>query len=193
MRDTTRLHSILVLWVCLAVALLGPCAIGLLTAPAYRHAAPLVPWLAVGYLFLGFYYIPMSGLSLGLGRTRLVWVFGLGAAILNLALVRLCVPRFGLVSAAIASAIGYFALFVSIFAYATFSRAPVAYHWPRLVAASCAAVLVASAGLIFTGYASIGDAAARTGLTVAGILLIGLAGGLRPHDLSTRIRGRRRA
>ena len=191
MRDTTRLHSILVLWVCLAVALLGPCAVGLLAAPAYRHAAPLVPWLALGYLFLGFYYIPMSGLSLGLGRTRFVWVFGVGAAVLNLALVRLCVPRFGLVSAAIASAVGYFALFASIFAYATISRAPVDYHWPRLTAAIGVAVIVVTAGLTFTGYTSGGDAAARIGLTITGVVLIGLAGGLRPGDLPARLRRRR--
>jgi O-antigen/teichoic acid export membrane protein len=185
-RRTVSLHSIFVLWVCLAVVLLAPCAIGLLTAPAFRDAAPLVPWLAVGYLFLGLYYVPMSGLSLGAGKTRLVWVFSVGAAIINLALVRLLVPHYGLVSAAIASAVGYLALLVSVFAYSTVSRAPVEYDWRRLASAAGSAVAVSVAALMTTNYTTIGGAAARVGWTIIGVLLIGMTGGLRPGRSSAR-------
>jgi O-antigen/teichoic acid export membrane protein len=188
---TVSLHSIFVLWVGLAVVLLGPCAIGLATAPAFRHAAPLVPWLALGYVFLGLYYVPMSGLSLGAGRTRLVWVFSVGAAIINLALVRLCVPRYGLVSAAVASAVGYLALLVSVFAYATFARAPVEYDWRRLIAAVGSAVAVSIAALTTTDYTTIGGAAARVGWTIIGVLLVGIAGGLHPGKWRARVAHRR--
>ena len=191
-RETTNLHSILVLWVCIAVALLGPCAIGLITTRAFRPAAPLVPWLALGYLFLGLYYVPMNGLSLGLGRTRLVWVFSVGAAIINLTLVRLCVPQYGLVSAAIASAIGYLALLASVFAYATYSRAPLKYHWWRLTATIGAAIGVSIAGLMTTGYTTIEDAIARISWTIIGIVLVGIVGGLRPGNWPVRAAARRR-
>jgi O-antigen/teichoic acid export membrane protein len=190
-RRTVSLHSIFVLWVCLAVVLLGPCAIGLAMAPSFSHAAPLVPWLALGYLFLGLYYVPMSGLSLGAGRTRLVWVFSVGAAIVNLTLVRLCVPRYGLVSAAIASAVGYLALLVSVFAYATFVRAPVEYDWRRLMAAFGTAIAVSVAALMTTDHTTLAGAAARAGWTVIGVLLIGITGGLRPGKWHARIAPRR--
>jgi O-antigen/teichoic acid export membrane protein len=185
-RRTVSLHSMFVLWVCLAVALLGPCVIGLATAPTFAHAAPLVPWLALGYLFLGLYYVPMSGLSLGAGRTRLVWVFSVGAAIVNLALVRLCVPRYGLISAAIASAVGYLALLLSIFAYATFVRAPLEYDWRRLAAAVTSAIAVCGAALTTTDYTTTSGAAARLGWTIIGVLLVGITGGLRPGKWPAR-------
>jgi O-antigen/teichoic acid export membrane protein len=191
-QETTSLHSMLVLWVCIAVALLGPCAIGLITTPAFRPAAPLVPWLALGYLFLGLYYIPMSGLSLGLGKTRLVWIFSVGAAIINLTLVRVLVPHYGLVSAAIASAIGYLALLVSVFAYATYSRAPLEYQWWRQTVAIGAAIIVSIAALMTTGYTTIEDAVVRIGWTIVGVLLVGIAGGLRPSSWSARAIRRRR-
>jgi O-antigen/teichoic acid export membrane protein len=191
-RRTVSLHAIFVLWVCVAVVLLGPCAIGLIVAPAFRHAAPLVPWLAVGYLFLGLYYVPMSGLSLGAGKTRLVWVFSVGAAIINLVLVRLCVPRYGLVSAAIASAVGYLALLVSVFAYAEFSHAPVQYDWRRLTAAGGSALAVSVAALTTTNYTTIGGATARVGWTITGMFLIAITGGLRPSGWRVRATARPR-
>jgi O-antigen/teichoic acid export membrane protein len=191
-RRTVSLHCMFVLWVSLAVALLGPCVIGLATASTFERAAPLVPWLALGYLFLGLYYVPMSGLSLGAGRTRLVWVFSVGAAIVNLALVRLCVPRYGLVSAAIASAVGYLVLLVSVFAYATFVHAPVEYDWRRLAAAVTSAVAIGAAALATTDYRTISGGAARVGWTIIGVLLIGIAGGLRPGRWPARGAPRRR-
>jgi O-antigen/teichoic acid export membrane protein len=191
--ETTTLHSILVFWVSLVVALLGPCAIGLLTAPAFRSAGPLVPWLALGYLFLGLYYIPMSGLSLGLGNTRLIWVFGVAAAAINLGLVLFLVPSYGLTGAAIASAVGYLALLLSMFGYAMFRKAPLAYRWRRLVATAGTTAIVSAVALITTSDTNATDLVARAAWCAVGIVAIGLAGGLRPRALLVLVPLRRDA
>jgi O-antigen/teichoic acid export membrane protein len=140
------LQAALVTTICTAAALIAPPVIGFVAPPTYSGAGPLVAWIVLGYGFLGLYYIPMNGVSLGAGRTKLVWVATALSAVTNIALLVALVPGGGLRAAAIASAVGYAVLLVTIFIYSNVPGNPVRYRWRTLltifVGAACFFVLV---------------------------------------------------
>jgi O-antigen/teichoic acid export membrane protein len=113
-------------------AMLGPPMVEILTAPDYHSAAPLVPWIVLGYGFLGIYFVPMNGATLGAGRRNFAWVASASSAATNIALLLLFVPRYGVYAAAVASAIGYFVLLVLMVVWAHARHNPVRYDWMRI-------------------------------------------------------------
>jgi O-antigen/teichoic acid export membrane protein len=116
----------------LAGATLGASAVLILTPPDYHSAAPLVPWIVLGYGFLGIYFVPMNGATLGAGRRNFAWVASASSAATNIALLLFFVPRDGIYAAAVASAIGYFVLLVLMAAWAHARHNPVRYDWIRI-------------------------------------------------------------
>jgi O-antigen/teichoic acid export membrane protein len=107
-------HVHLTGWLGLAAILLAPPVIVALFPAAYAGAAPLVPWIAVGYVLFGLYVVPMDSLSLMVGRTRWLWIPTLVAATLNVALNLVLVPRFGAYAAAVSTAASYGALLAGV-------------------------------------------------------------------------------
>ncbi len=136
---------------CLAVALLAPCLVGFAAPSAYAGAAPLIPWLALGYAFLGLYYIPMNGRSLGMGHTRFVWVATALAAGTNVGLIFVLVPAYGIEAAAIASAIGYLVLLLAVGWHSRSPLNPVRYEWRLLLRASAVVSAVYIGATLTTG------------------------------------------
>ena len=131
--------------IALAGALIGPVLVEGLTPADYHGASDLVPWLMLGYGFLGLYFIPMNGATLAVGRTSYAWVATAVSAALNIGLLYLLVPDHGVQAAAVASAAGYLALLVLIAAWAHAGPNPVRYDWRRIVPA------IAAAGLAYAG------------------------------------------
>ena len=119
----------------------------ILTAPDYHDAAPLVPWLALGYGLLGVYFVPMNGATLGAGRSVFAWVATALSAATNIALLFLLVPRFGLEGAAVCSVLGYLTLSCSSSVWAHRKPNPVTYDWRRI------GLAVTAAGLAYVGAA----------------------------------------
>jgi len=130
--NMVRLHLTIVVGLTLAGAMFGRSLVEILTAPGYHGAAPLVPWLVLGYGFLGAYFVPMNGATLGAGRSTFAWVATALSAAANIALLLLLVPRYGLYSAAVASAAGYLVLLVLIATWAHARPNPVRYDWLRI-------------------------------------------------------------
>ena len=122
-----------VLAICLAGALLGGPVLVIMAAPAYRAAAPLVVWIVLGYGFMGLYFVPMNGITLGAGRNAMVWVVSVLGAASNVVLLIVFVPSGGLTAAAIASAAAYAVLFAGISIYARHPDNPVSYRWSQLL------------------------------------------------------------
>jgi O-antigen/teichoic acid export membrane protein len=110
---------------CLACALVLPPLVTVIAPASYTGAATLIPWLVLGYAFVAAYFLPMNGLSLVLGKTTFVWVSTAFAAALNITLILVFTPHYGLKAAAIASAVGYFALLVGTTLYARWHKSPV--------------------------------------------------------------------
>lgn len=132
LRAVITAQSFLVLVVGVTTALLGPPTVGIIAPASYAGAADLVPWLALGFTFLGLYFIPMNCVTLIVGRTRLVWILTAGAAVLGLALIATIAPEHGLESAAICVACAYGALLLAFSIYAHSLRLGVPVAWGRI-------------------------------------------------------------
>jgi O-antigen/teichoic acid export membrane protein len=130
--DIVVLQATVVAFICAGCALLAPPFIDLVTPSSYGQAGALVPWIALGYAFLGLYFIPMNGISLGGGRTKFAAVTSLAGAGTNIGLLYLLVPSGGIHAAAIASALAYAVLLLAVFIYAWRPENPVQYRWLAL-------------------------------------------------------------
>ena len=98
----------------MAVILLAPVAIEILLPTSYAPPAAVASWVAVGYVFYGWYLVPIYGLSVLTGTTRWIWVATVIAATINIGLNLLLVPRYGMMVAAITTAIGDGSLLVGV-------------------------------------------------------------------------------
>jgi O-antigen/teichoic acid export membrane protein len=135
-REVVVLQFVAVISITLAACLLGAPAANLVAPGTFRGAAGLVTWIALGYGFLGLYYIPMNGATLGAGRGKYSWVgTAIGAAV-NITLLVAFVPRYGIKAAAVASAAGYLVLLVANGVYAHHGDNSVRYDWRRIVPVS---------------------------------------------------------
>jgi O-antigen/teichoic acid export membrane protein len=118
-------------WAALALGALAPWWVRLLTDPRYQRAEKGVALLA----FAGAVYAGYVVLAIGSGRARKTqwnWaVTGAGAAV-NVGLNFWLVPRFGMVGAAVSTAVAYVVLFVGMTLYAQHVY-PVQYQWRRVV------------------------------------------------------------
>lgn len=191
LRSITSVQAVSVMAICFSVALIGPSLVGLIAPAAYHGAVPLIPWIALGYAFLGLYSMPMNGLSLGMGRTKFVWL-GTGAACCtNLGLIYLLVPAYGILAAAIASAAGYLALLGATSFYSMSAQNPVSYEWGRLLRAVGVIAVIYSAAVLTTDDTGLGNALARLAwLGLAGLGLFWSGGvALTIRAVVERIRG----
>jgi len=125
-------------WLALALGALAPWWVELLTNSRYQRADKGVALLA----FAGAIYAGYTVLAIGSGRarrTQLNWVVtGVGAAV-NVGLNFWLIPRWGMVGAAISTAVAYVVLFAGMTWYAQHVY-PVPYQWRRIVTAVGAAV-----------------------------------------------------
>jgi O-antigen/teichoic acid export membrane protein len=99
-------------------SLLGPQVVHLLLPASYAAAAPIVPWVALGFAFLGFYYVPVNVVAIVAGETSGLWLLTLCAAAVNVGANLLFIPRFGAVAAAVDTALGFLCLLIMMGTYA---------------------------------------------------------------------------
>lgn len=91
------------------LAIAAPLAIRLLAGPGYESGAAALPFLALGSVFLGASLFASTGYTLA-KRTALVPVLAVVAAGVEILLLCLLVPIWGVVGAAISVCVGYLAL-----------------------------------------------------------------------------------
>jgi O-antigen/teichoic acid export membrane protein len=124
-------------WLSLALGALAPWIVKILNS-RYERAQEGVALLAFAFAIYAGYTV----LAIGSGRarrTQLNWVVsGVGAAV-NILFNFVLIPPYGMVGAAISTAIGYFVLFIGMAIYAH-SVYPVPYQWRRVV--TCVGVAV---------------------------------------------------
>jgi O-antigen/teichoic acid export membrane protein len=133
-------------WLAVALGLLAPWLVRLLATPEFYAGERVVAPLAfASAIFAGYIVV-----SIGLGRARRTefnWVVTGAAALLNVALNLLLIPRYGMEGAAAATVAAYALMFVAM---AWWGRRvyPVPYQWRRVVTA-----LAAGAALVVAGKA----------------------------------------
>lgn len=173
---TVVLQIWLVTVLALGLAAVGPPLVDAMTPPSYAGAAALVPWLALGYGFLGVYFIPMNGATLGAGRRRFAWVATAFCAVVNITWLLVFVPEHGIHAAAVGSAVAYFVLLVLLAAWAHSGENPVTYTWSKIVpvvvlAAAAYSVIDAARPSDSLAAIALGSAVALAYILVSGLVL----------------------
>ena len=130
---TVKVQIAATITITLAASLLGRTAIYILTAPSYHAAGAIVVWLMLGYGFVGLYYVPMAGATIIGGRRMFAFVGSMSAAAINVLLLVLFVPSYGILAAAIADAAAYFALLVLMSIWAHSKPNPMTYDWRSII------------------------------------------------------------
>lgn len=156
------LQAAAVLGICIAVALFGPLAVHLLLPTDFGGAAPLIPWITLGYAFLGLYFIPMNEVSLAVGRTTMIWIGTASAAALDIVALFIFVPASGIMAAAVASAGAYGILLGWLLLYRR-RHGIVRHDVSALVRTAGGMGMVYAAAIITTGSSTVVDLLARMG------------------------------
>jgi O-antigen/teichoic acid export membrane protein/glycosyltransferase involved in cell wall biosynthesis len=131
-------------WVALALTLVSPWLVDVLSKDTFSSASRVVGPLAFSTVAYAAYIV----IAIGVGRTRRTqfnWVVTGIAALVNFALNLALIPAYGMMGAAIATVAAYT---VMAFAMALWSQRvyPVPYQWRRVATAALAAVGLAAAG-----------------------------------------------
>lgn len=152
--------------VCLAIAVWGSDLLYLVTAPRFHTATRIVPVVAAAHVAFAAYVIVGQGIFYGM-RTRWLPALTGAAALVNVGLNVLLVPRWGIMAAAVDTAAGFTTLFVlfALHAHRVYRIDWEYLRWARIVLAAVAAFGVASV-------AGQAPSWARLGLELAGILLV---------------------
>ena len=125
-------------WLALALGLLAPWIVKVITTRPFYPAQNVVAPLAFGVAAFGAYVV----VQIGTGRarqTRSNWLVTGAAAALNVALNFALIPPYGRMGAAIATVSAYSALFVGM-AWRAHRVFPVPYQWRRVATLGAAAV-----------------------------------------------------
>ncbi|HVN61836.1 MAG TPA: oligosaccharide flippase family protein [Gaiellaceae bacterium] len=154
-------------WLAAALGLLAPWLVHLLARnPGFQRASEAVGLLAFSAAVFAGYTV----LAIGSGRarrTQLNWVISALAAVVNVALNVVLIPRYGMVGAAISTLVAYVVLFFAMLWYAQVVY-PVAYQWRRV-----GTVVGVAAGLAVIGrYAGVPLAVAIVLAAVYPLLLL---------------------
>jgi O-antigen/teichoic acid export membrane protein len=116
----------------LAVVLFTPLVLPLIAPPEYSRAVSVVPWLILGAVFYGAYFMPMNVLAQTLGVTSTISAITLLAGGINVGLNLLLVPHFGIMAAAVNTAAGYGVL-LALMQRRAQRKLPLAYESQRLI------------------------------------------------------------
>jgi O-antigen/teichoic acid export membrane protein len=131
--------------IALAGTLLAGDIIVLVMPVVYHDARTIVPWVVLGYLAMGLYYLPMNTLAMTAGKTRAVPFVTMGAATVNIGLNLLLVPQWGILAAAVNTTLGYAVLAGLMFFLAQRTR-PLDYEYSRLGKIAFSGVLLFALG-----------------------------------------------
>jgi|TARA_B100000315_G_scaffold26617_1_gene22905 O-antigen/teichoic acid export membrane protein len=98
--------------------------------PEFQKALPIIPWIALGYLFYGFYVLQTPGIFLKDRPGIAAWT-RLSGAISNLALCYLLIPLYGALGAAIATCLSFFIMFLIMYKWNR-KLYPIQLEWSKI-------------------------------------------------------------
>src|SRR6476661_6651470 len=162
-------------WLALALGLLAPWIVRLITTEPFYPAQNVVAPLPFGVAAFGAYVV----VQIGTGRarqTRSNWVVSGAAAVVNLTLNFALIPEYGRMGAAIATVVAYTLLFRGM-AWRAQQVFPVPYQWRRV-----ATLAVAAVGLTLLGKLLDVPLGVALALTAAFPLVVGLLGFYLPAE-----------
>lgn len=153
----------------------APVVIRLVFPSEYVRSIVVLPWLALGFFAMSLYYLPMNLLTQKERDTRAI-PFATGfAALLNIVLNIVLIPRIGIVGAALSTTAAYAGLGAVIYAISQrVNRFP--YETRRLWTVIIATVVIVSGGAFLSQTSLIVEWALRASLVVAFIAAVSMSG-----------------
>jgi O-antigen/teichoic acid export membrane protein len=131
----TYVVAVLVLLVA-GLSAVAPDLVQLFTAAAYHEGARVVPWIALGVLFQGFYLVGSIGLIIS-KRTSFYPISTGLAAVASVTANLVLIPRFGWLGAAWSNMIAY-ATLAAATSWFSWRLYPIPYEWSRLLRVAAA-------------------------------------------------------
>jgi O-antigen/teichoic acid export membrane protein len=131
-------------WLALALGLLSPWLVRLLTTEPFYESSRVVPLLAFGAAAFGGYMV----ISIGVGRARRTqfnWVITGAAAALDVILNLILIPSYGMMGAAVSAVAAYSTMFLGMAWWAQ-RVYPVPYQWRRVATLGAVAVGLCALG-----------------------------------------------
>ena len=162
-------------WLALALGLLAPWIVKLITTEPFYPAHNVVAPLAFGVAAFGAFVVVQIGTGRA-RRTRSNWLVTGAAALVNVALNLALIPAYGRMGAAVAMVSAYTLLFVGM-AWRAHRVFPVPYQWRRVATLGAAAV-----GLTVLGKLLDAPFALALGLVAVYPLLLALLGFYLPSE-----------
>ena len=133
-------------WMALALGVLSPWLVRLLTTEEFYSAERVVAPLAFAAAAFGAYIVVVIGIGRA-RRTRSNWPITGAAAALNVGLNLLLIPEFGMIGAAVATIGAYGTLFLAM-AWKAQRIYPVPYQWRRVATAFGSAIALTILGRV---------------------------------------------
>jgi O-antigen/teichoic acid export membrane protein len=132
--------------VSLILMLFAPMLVGLVSPSVYYGAHKIIPFVAFSYAFYGMYFVLSAGLNITRRTYYFPFIVGF-AAVLNVVLNLLLIPRYRMMAAACSTLISYFMLAILTYFFSQrFYRVP--YEYARLTKLSLALLAVLAASLV---------------------------------------------
>jgi O-antigen/teichoic acid export membrane protein len=125
-------------WLALALGLLAPWLVHLLTTRQFYSAERVVGLLAFASVAYSGYVVVLIGIGRA-GRTRSNWIVTGAAALVNLALNVILIPPYGMIGAAVSTIVAY-ALMLVVMSWRAQRLFYVPYQWRRIATLTGAAV-----------------------------------------------------
>ncbi len=162
-------------WVALALGLGSPWLVRLLTTPEFYDGSRVVAPLAFAFVIFGGYVVVVASIG-RVGRRGSNWIVTGAAALLNVVLNLVLIPRYGMTGAAASVLISYFAMFLGI-TWKAQRVFRVHYQWRRVILAFGTAAALTVAGKLLHG-----GLPAAVGLTLAYPLVLAIVGFYLPAE-----------
>jgi len=136
-------------WVATGLALLSPWLVDWIAAPAFAESSRVVGPLAFAVVIFAGYVVMVIGVGRA-RRTQFNWVVTGAAAIVNVALNLILIPRYGMMGAAAATIAAYATMFAGMTWWAQ-RIYPVPYQWRRVATAVAAGLALVAVGKLAGG------------------------------------------
>jgi O-antigen/teichoic acid export membrane protein len=140
----TTYYILVLTFVGLCLSLFSKEMVLLFTTDSYNKAASIIPWIVLGYFFMGLYCIPMNAIVQITGNSKSIPLFTVTAALLNIVLNILLIPRIGMIAAALTTATSYFLMFVGVF-FLAYKIVRLPYEYYRILKIFLSSMLIYTA------------------------------------------------
>ena len=166
----------------LGISMFAPEMLRLVATPEFWPAASVVPWVVIGYAFYILYFVADFGFFI---HSKTLWypVISGSSAAVNVLLNLILIPRFGVLGAAITTAISFFVC-LAITYFASQKYHPIHYEFGRMAKLLTVATVLYLVGRLVFPSASLLSAFPKALLLGSFPLLVVLTGFFEPGEVA---------